>query len=48
VLVVAVNGVEVVAVGALRFARDVLVSTVSGAASVGAEALTATPSFRLS
>ena len=42
VLVKAVNGVEVVAVGALWFARDVLVTTVSGAANVGAEALTAT------
>src|SRR5262245_22772312 len=38
----AVNGVEIVAIGALRFTRDVLVSAVSGAASIGAEALTAT------
>src|SRR5262245_56033936 len=42
VLVGAVNGVEIVAVGALQLTRDVLVSTVSGAASIGAEALTAT------
>src|SRR5262245_17715133 len=38
----ALNGVEIVAVGALRFARDVLQSAVSGAANIGAEALTAT------
>jgi hypothetical protein len=38
----AVNGVEVVATGALRFTRDVLLSAVSGAASIGAEALAAT------
>ena len=36
------NGVEVVAVGVLRLARDVLVTAVSGAANIGAEALTAT------
>src|SRR5262245_51730160 len=41
-LVGAVNGVEIVAVGALQFARDVLLSAVSGAADVGAEALSAT------
>jgi hypothetical protein len=38
----AVNGVEIVAVSALRIARDVLLSSVSGAASIGAETLTAT------
>src|SRR5262245_7979 len=42
VLVGGVNGVEIVAVGALQLVRDVLLSTVSGAANVGAEALTAT------
>lgn len=42
VLVGAVNGVEIVAVGALQLARDVLLTTVSGAANIGAEALTAT------
>jgi hypothetical protein len=42
VLVGAVDGVEIVAVGALQLARNVLVSTVSGAASIGAEALMAT------
>ena len=42
VLVGAVDGVEVVAVGALQLARDVLLSTVSGAANIGAEALSAT------
>jgi hypothetical protein len=42
VLVGTVNGVEIVAVGALQFARDVLLSAVSGAANIGAEALTAT------
>jgi hypothetical protein len=42
VLVGAVNGVEIVAVGALQLARDVLLSSVSGAASIGAEVLTAT------
>src|SRR5262245_8466503 len=41
-LVGAVNGVEIVTVGALQFARDVLLSAVSGAADVGAEALSAT------
>jgi hypothetical protein len=40
----AVNGVEVVAVGALQLTRDILLSTVSGAANIGAEALTATVS----
>ena len=44
VLVGAVDGVGIVAVGALQFARDVLLSTVSGAANIGAEALTATVS----
>jgi len=42
VLLGAVSGVEVVAEGALKLTRDVLVSAVSGAASIGAEALTAT------
>jgi len=42
VLLGAVNGVEIVATGALQLTRDVLVSTVSGAADIGAEALTAT------
>src|SRR5262249_57254234 len=42
VVVGAVNGVEVVAVGTLRIARDVLLRTVTGAADIGAEALTAT------
>ena len=42
VLLGAVNGVEIVAVGALQLTRDVLLSAVSGAANVGAEALTAT------
>src|SRR5215831_25181 len=42
VLMGAVDGVEVVAIGALQFARDVLVSAVSGAADISAEALTAT------
>jgi hypothetical protein len=42
VLVGAVNGVEIVAVGALRITRDVLVRTVAGAADIGAEALGAT------
>ena len=42
VLLGAVNGVEVVAVGVLQLARDVLVSAVSGAANVGTEAVTAT------
>jgi hypothetical protein len=38
----AVDGVGIVAVGTLQFARDVLLTAVSGAASIGAEALTAT------
>jgi hypothetical protein len=38
----AVDGVEVVAVGALQLTRDVLMSAVSGAASIGAEAVSAT------
>jgi hypothetical protein len=42
VLVGAVDGVEILAVGALQFARDVVLSAVSGAANIGAEALTAT------
>jgi hypothetical protein len=42
VLLGAVDGVGIVAVGALQFARDVLLTVVSGAANVGAEALTAT------
>src|SRR5262245_2427856 len=42
VLVGAVDGVGIVAVGALQLARDVLLSAVSGAANIGAEALTAT------
>jgi hypothetical protein len=42
VLLGAVTGVEVVAEGALNLTRDVLVSAVCGAASIGAEALTAT------
>ena len=42
VLLGAVNGIETVAVGALQLARNVLVSAVSGAADIGAEAVTAT------
>jgi hypothetical protein len=42
VLLRAVNGFETVAVGALQLARNVLVSAVSGAADIGAEAVTAT------
>jgi hypothetical protein len=42
VLLEAVNGIETVAVGALQLARNVLVSAVSGAADIGAEAVTAT------
>jgi hypothetical protein len=42
VLLGAVDGVEIVAVGALQLTRDVLLSAVSGAASIGAEALGAT------
>jgi hypothetical protein len=42
VLLGAVNGVEIVAVGALQFTRDVLLSAVSGVANIGAEALNAT------
>jgi hypothetical protein len=38
----AVDGVESLAVGALRLTRDVLLGAVSGAASLGAEALTTT------
>jgi hypothetical protein len=42
VLLGAVDGVEIVAVGALQLTRDVLLSAVSGAANIGAEALGAT------
>jgi hypothetical protein len=42
VLLGTVNGIETVAVGALQLARNVLVSAVSGAADIGAEAVTAT------
>jgi hypothetical protein len=42
VLVGAVDGVEIVAGGALQLAREVLLRTVSGAANIGAEALAAT------
>ena len=42
VLLGAVNGIETVTVGALQLARNVLVSAVSGAADIGAEAVTAT------
>src|SRR5262249_12619500 len=42
VLLGAVDGVGAVAVGALQLARDVLLSAVSGAANIGAEAVTAT------
>lgn len=42
VLLGAVNGVEIVAVGALQLTRAVLLSAVSGAANIGTEALTAT------
>jgi hypothetical protein len=42
VLLGAVNGIETVAVGALQLTRNVLVSAVSGAADIGAEAVTAT------
>jgi hypothetical protein len=44
VLLGAVDGVGMVAGGALHLARNVLVSAVSGAADIGAEALTATVS----
>jgi len=37
-----VDGAEIVAVGALQLARDVAVSAVSGAATIGTEAVTAT------
>jgi hypothetical protein len=37
----AVDGVEVIAVGALQLTRDVTVTTVSGVASIGAEAVSA-------
>jgi hypothetical protein len=42
VLTGAVEGIEIVAVGTLQLARDVVVSAVSGVANIGAEALTAT------
>lgn len=42
VLLDAVNGVEIVVVGALQLTRDVLLSAVSGAANIGAEAFIAT------
>jgi len=38
----ALNGVELVVVGALRITRDVLVRAISGATVIGAEAVTAT------
>jgi hypothetical protein len=41
VLLGAVDGVEVIAVGALQLTRDVTVTTVSGVASIGAEAVSA-------
>jgi type IV secretory pathway TrbL component len=44
VLLGAVDGVELVAGGLLRLARSVLLTAVSGAADVGAEALDATVS----
>jgi hypothetical protein len=42
VLMGTVDGIEIVGVGTLELARNVLLRTVSGAANVGAEALTAT------
>src|SRR5262245_14719799 len=42
VLLGAVDGVEIVAAGALHLTRDVLLTAVSGAANIGAEALSAT------
>src|SRR5215470_4661587 len=42
VLLGAVDGVGVITVGALQIARDVVVSAVSGAANIGAAAVTAT------
>src|SRR5262245_26954652 len=42
VLMGSVDGLEIVVVGTLEFARNVLMSTVSGAANVGAEVFTAT------
>ena len=41
VLLGMVNGVEIVAAGALQFTREVLLTAVSGAANIGGEALTA-------
>jgi hypothetical protein len=42
VLLGAVDGVEILAVGALQLTRNVVVTAVSGVASIGAEAVTAT------
>jgi hypothetical protein len=42
VLVGAVDGIEIMAVGALELARNVLVGAVSGAANIGVEAVAAT------
>jgi len=42
VLLGAVDGIELVAVGALQIARDVVTTAVSGVANIGASALTAT------
>jgi len=42
ILLGAVNGVEIAAAGALQLTRDLLVTTVSGIADIGAEALNAT------
>jgi hypothetical protein len=42
VLVGVVDGVEMLVVGALRLTRDVALTTVSGVASIGAEAVAAT------
>src|SRR5262249_28678806 len=42
VLVGAVEGIEIVAVGTLQFARNVLLSAVTGVANIGTEALRAT------
>jgi hypothetical protein len=41
VIVGAVNGLEIVVVGALHITRDVVVRTISGVVDIGAEALTA-------
>src|SRR5262245_15367702 len=42
VLLGTVDGIETVAIGALQLARNVLVSAASGAADIGAEAVSAT------